>query len=1103
MATRQANVIINVDDKSLTQLNEEIQLLNSEIEQLTIGTEEWVQANKKLGDLKRDFSKVTKEAEGLQGQIEKISGPQQLQAFSKLGAGMVGAFAGVSGTVELLGIQNEEFDKMTAKATTLMSIMGGLNAVAETFSEENIKGLKGIASGFGNMTKAVKGASKAMRAALIATGIGALVVAIGLIVANWEKIKNAIGGAEKAQKRLGEQFRKYAEELSTGYGNINSALEERKRLLEETEAYGQTKKGILEYQEATGEAIEKQNEALRTQFEINKTLLSEAEVASRKAEDKNEDAFKKASRRANLLSITEQHRQNIYTKNINKRQFAVDLTEQQIQLLEIENKNIEIQLTLNESILDINEETRASNLERNKILLDRRNVVENEVKILEVQGNREAEIYRRKKELLEIERDLLGQGVNQTEEQSRRWMGIIAELKALEKVEQLRKEELRNLIYSNKEILRKLKLEQDVTDELSRQIVAYTDQQAGFEERTTILDKQLQIFKRNEDQLKGEKELYDKLLKQRQELSNFDKDGLERFEKMYKVQLESFDKNGEQINEIRNALAEQIGNEEKLEKVYNRKNGLFKAAVDQAAEEIFYTQKIIGAKNEVLRIEKENLALSREGLINDEKRANEELANNAKAQTALENERQEAQHLLDNYQKRLNLEQERVDLQAELDKTIRAEIINREVIEFGLKRGLELTQKDIDYTEELGQKRVDAAEKVRIKEEEVRQVFTNGIISQTELQDSILEKEEEIIDIKNRSGEVTVSNAEKEKEIVGYKKDIVKVEGEIVDKQDEINDNNKEIAETTQDITAELETQSKLYERMQGFLETYAEEVQAVLNVMNAGFNLVAASFDRRAAVAQQNILNLQMEMDDLNSDIDDQEKRRLDILAELEDANGEYYNDLLAELANLEAAEITSADTVKAKQDEINDEIKAEEKKKAQAEYEAAKWRKAQAIIDGIIQTALAVIKALPNIFLSVATGVLGAAGVTTIATQKLPPNPNAGEGYVEGGFTGLGIDSEPAGVVHKNEYVVPSRVVQSPSAKTHIAALERKRVKGYAVGGPVTQGADMSMDYEKFADVIVRAVAAQPPQQVSLVAVSNGIQEVEYTKQQSGLSR
>ncbi|MHA1212297.1 MAG: hypothetical protein ACTSSH_07535, partial [Candidatus Heimdallarchaeota archaeon] len=128
---------------------------------------------------------------------------------------------------------------------------------------------------------------------------------------------------------------------------------------------------------------------------------------------------------------------------------------------------------------------------------------------------------------------------------------------------------------------------------------------------------------------------------------------------------------------------------------------------------------------------------------------------------------------------------------------------------------------------------------------------------------------------------------------------------------------------------------------------------------------------------------------------------------------------------------------------------------------------------------------------------------GVATIAAQPLPPKP---EGYAEGGFTGVGGNSEPAGVVHKNEYVVPARVVNSSGSKAHIAALENKRLKGYAEGGyvsPVTQGADLGMDFEKFADVIVKAVSAQPPQQVSLVAVSNGLNEVNYTKQQSGLSR
>lgn len=57
----------------------------------------------------------------------------------------------------------------------------------------------------------------------------------------------------------------------------------------------------------------------------------------------------------------------------------------------------------------------------------------------------------------------------------------------------------------------------------------------------------------------------------------------------------------------------------------------------------------------------------------------------------------------------------------------------------------------------------------------------------------------------------------------------------------------------------------------------------------------------------------------------------------------------------------------------------------------------------------------------------------------------------FAEGGYTGAGGKYEPAGIVHKGEYVVPQSVNYAPAAQPHIAALESMR-KGYADGGFVT---------------------------------------------------
>ncbi|WP_233120253.1 phage tail tape measure protein [Thermosipho sp. 1074] len=56
---------------------------------------------------------------------------------------------------------------------------------------------------------------------------------------------------------------------------------------------------------------------------------------------------------------------------------------------------------------------------------------------------------------------------------------------------------------------------------------------------------------------------------------------------------------------------------------------------------------------------------------------------------------------------------------------------------------------------------------------------------------------------------------------------------------------------------------------------------------------------------------------------------------------------------------------------------------------------------------------------------------------------------GYAEGGYTGSGTTYEPAGIVHKGEYVIPAWMVQKYPQL--IALLERKRLKGYQEGGIV----------------------------------------------------
>lgn len=96
---------------------------------------------------------------------------------------------------------------------------------------------------------------------------------------------------------------------------------------------------------------------------------------------------------------------------------------------------------------------------------------------------------------------------------------------------------------------------------------------------------------------------------------------------------------------------------------------------------------------------------------------------------------------------------------------------------------------------------------------------------------------------------------------------------------------------------------------------------------------------------------------------------------------------------------------------------------------------------------------------------------------------------GFAEGGYTGHGGKYEPAGIVHRGEYVVPQNVNYSPAAQPHIAALERMRT-GYADGGFVSNS---NMSEVRQAQMLSQMLRNLPAPEVSVVQISKVQKQVE----------
>lgn len=161
------------------------------------------------------------------------------------------------------------------------------------------------------------------------------------------------------------------------------------------------------------------------------------------------------------------------------------------------------------------------------------------------------------------------------------------------------------------------------------------------------------------------------------------------------------------------------------------------------------------------------------------------------------------------------------------------------------------------------------------------------------------------------------------------------------------------------------------------------------------------------------------------------------------------------------------------------NDQVEADNKQhqKVLAEIEQAKVRAAVDVfgaLAGVMEdgSELQKVFALTSIGIDTAEAIaaltaasesnpanavtFGAAGVAQFAAGivRILANIAAAKdliGFADGGYTGHGGKYEPAGIVHKGEYVAPKHIVNSPSAAPHIAALEGMRTRGYADGGYV----------------------------------------------------
>ena len=123
------------------------------------------------GKYKQQMEELDFAIDGARGGVDQLFRASQ---------GIVAGFEVAAGAAALFGSESEELEKV------LMKVQGAM------VLSQGIKDLKEFAPAISNLAGIVKGrvvtAFSTLRTAIISTGIGALAVAVGLLIANWDSL---------------------------------------------------------------------------------------------------------------------------------------------------------------------------------------------------------------------------------------------------------------------------------------------------------------------------------------------------------------------------------------------------------------------------------------------------------------------------------------------------------------------------------------------------------------------------------------------------------------------------------------------------------------------------------------------------------------------------------------------------------------------------------------------------------------------------------------------------------------------------------------------------------------------------------------------------
>jgi hypothetical protein len=439
----QATAEVQKLDKAFEATDDSVKSLRTQLKEATANVA--IMADK-FGATSKEAVTAAKRAAELKDRIgdakaltDAFNPDAKFKAVAGALSGVAGGFSALQGAMALFGKQNKDVEAALLKVNAAMALSQGLNSLGDSidsfknlgtqikastiFIEANSAATKTAAAvqrAFGVATIETSTGFKVLKGAIVATGIGALVVALGMVINNFDAIsdwikKSPLGSLAKGVGALVEQFTDFVGITSEAERNLDKLSAANKRANEDItnrikvlKAQGGSEKEIYELskqrienelndirnaakvKDKLTDEEQKQMRDLKTEqlvltAEYNKKTSEANAKAAEKAKKDRDDANKKEEedkKAANKLLIELQNAKSLAILD-DETAKAKKLLEIDKNAKEAEIKELKVSQKVKDELIKLNNEK----FEADKTALDKKAKEELEKKQKEEQDN--------------------------------------------------------------------------------------------------------------------------------------------------------------------------------------------------------------------------------------------------------------------------------------------------------------------------------------------------------------------------------------------------------------------------------------------------------------------------------------------------------------------------------------------------------------------------------------------------------------------------------------------------------------------------------------------------------------------------------------------